>query len=68
MSHWERGNLAGHHFAPNGDLSVSVWVVSPRGERLILTTIAGFRDAPDGAREKVILDRVICRPPEGSIR
>lgn len=71
---WKVGNGAGGGFvkqdqdiegypAKAGDLWVAKHVTSPKGEALILITVCGFRDTPDG-RRKVILDRLIVPGPQ----
>jgi hypothetical protein len=63
MSNWKVGNEAGHCFDPDtGDLSVARWVTTPTGKLMLLVTITGFRDKPDGGVEKVVLDRKIVSP------
>jgi hypothetical protein len=62
------GNSAGGAFRTNGDLWLAHWVTMPSGKQMIMVTVCGFRDRPDGqGREKVTLDRWFEDPPPGSI-
>lgn len=67
MKGWKIGANAGSAFRKNGDLWVSHWVRTPKGETLILITECGFRDTPEG-RKKVILDRRLVVPPDARHR